>query len=135
VGAVALTQLAVAGATSRFSSVELGILAVDVVMLLGLLGLALRAERFWPIWAVAFHLISTAGHAVKVVDPAVLRWGYAFALAMWSYPMLALLAIGTWNHQRRVKRTGVDVSWSSSFDRSAATPAPLPTGSSRNSAA
>lgn len=47
-----------------------------------------------------------------------MRWGYAFALAVWSYPMLFLLVLGTWNHQRRLTRSGVDKSWSSFSGRS-----------------
>lgn len=114
---VLFTQVAASGAASRFSSVEVGIFVVDVAMLLALLGLAVCAERFWPIWVTALHAISTAAHAVKLVDPDVIRWAYAFALAFWSYPMLFLLALGTWNHQKRLARNGVDKSWSTSFGR------------------
>ncbi|HYD35969.1 MAG TPA: hypothetical protein VEA60_00025, partial [Allosphingosinicella sp.] len=70
------------------------------------------AERFWPLWAIALHLIGTAGHVVKAMDPLVFPKAYAFVLAFWSYPMLALLVLGTWNHQKRLARNGVDKSWS-----------------------
>jgi hypothetical protein len=114
----ALTFVAVSGPASRFTSVENGVFAVDVLALLTFLILALRAERWWPIWTAALQTIGTTAHAVKLVDPTVIRWAYAFALAFWSYPMLFLLVIGTWNHQRRLARNGVDKSWSSSSDRS-----------------
>jgi hypothetical protein len=115
--AVMFTQVEASGAASRFNSVEEGILVVDVAMLLALLILTVRAERFWPIWVTALHAISTAAHAVKLADPDVIRWAYAFALAFWSYPMLFLLALGTWNHQKRLTKYGVDKSWSTSSDR------------------
>jgi cytochrome c-type biogenesis protein CcmH/NrfF len=70
-------------------------------------------------------LIGTAGHTVKLVDPVVIPRAYAFVLALWSYPMLLLLVAGTWNHQRRLARFGVDKSWSSSSGRSEPR---LPTG-------
>ncbi|HEX9965917.1 MAG TPA: hypothetical protein VGB04_13160 [Allosphingosinicella sp.] len=125
---VAFTQVAASGAASRFSSVEEGILAVDVAMLLALLVLTVRAERFWPIWVTALHAISTAAHAVRLSDADVIPWAYAFALAFWSYPMLFLLALGTWNHQKRLARFGVDKSWSSSSGRSETRPPTGPIG-------
>jgi hypothetical protein len=112
--ATILTVVAASGPARRFSSVESGILIVDAVMLAALLILALRAERYWPIWVTALQAIGTAGHAVKLADPGVMPLAYAFILALWSYPMLLLLALGTWRHQQRVARFGSDRSWSSS---------------------
>jgi hypothetical protein len=109
----ALTYAAVSEPAVRFASVEAGVFVVDVAALLGFMIVALCAERFWPLWITALQIIGTAGHAVKLVDPHVLRWGYAFALAFWSYPMLALLIAATWNHQKRLRLHGVDKSWSS----------------------
>jgi len=127
VGAI-LSTAAISSGSARFISVELGVVVVDLVMLAALLALALRAERFWPLWVTALHIIGTAGHAVKAVDPAVMRLGYAFAMAFWSYPMLLILAGATWCHRRRLARFGTDRSWSASFARSAPAPRPGPTG-------
>ncbi|HYJ29169.1 MAG TPA: hypothetical protein VEW25_02360, partial [Allosphingosinicella sp.] len=132
VGSV-LTYLA--GSAVRWSSVEVGIFAVDVAGLVAFALLALRAERFWPLWLTVMQAVATAGHVVKLVEPDVLRWGYAFALAIWSYPMLALIVAGTWCHRRRLKRYGADISWSSSFARSETRPNARPTASSTSSAA
>jgi hypothetical protein len=117
-----LSSVLVSSPAARFGSLEVGVFAVDTTMLLALLVLALRAERFWPLWAIALHLIETAGHAVKLVDPLVIPKAYAFILALWSYPMLFLLVAGTWNHQKRLAKFGVDKSWSSSSSRSAPPP-------------
>lgn len=111
----------------RFGSLEVGVLAVDSAMLLALLALALRAERFWPLWVIGLHLIGTAGHAVKAVDPHVIPRAYVFALAFWAYPMLILLVVGTWNHQKRLAKYGVDKSWSNFSGRSAPPPETGPT--------
>jgi hypothetical protein len=125
---VLLTHAAASAVARPFSSMEVGILLVDFTMLIALLALALLAARFWPIWATALHAVSTAGHAVKLVDPTIIPWAYAFVLAFWSYPMLLLLVIGTWNHHRRVVRFGADRSWSSSSDRWDRRPPGGPTG-------
>jgi len=130
-----LSTASMSAGSARFVSVELGVLVVDLAMLAAFLVLALRAERFWPIWMTALHIISTAGHALRAFDPAILPLGYAFAMAFWSYPMLLLLVGATWCHQRRLKRNGADISWSSSFARSGEKRGSAPTASSANSAA
>ena len=65
-----------------------------MVCLAAFLILALRAERYWPLWVAALQVIGTAGYFVKLADPDVIRRAYAFALAFWSYPMLLLIALG-----------------------------------------
>lgn len=126
--AALLSTAAASAPVERFGSLEAGVFAVDCAMLLALVALALRAERFWPLWVTALHLIGTAAHAIKLADPSVIRLGYAIALAFWSYPMLALLVLGTWQHQKRLTRFGVDRSWSSFSSRSDRQPGTGPTG-------
>jgi hypothetical protein len=109
---VTLTHMAASQAAGRFTSVEAGIFLVDVAALIAFIAVALKAERFWPLWVAAMQAVGTAGHLVKLVDPEIIRWAYAFALAIWSYPMLCLLALGTWRHQQRLARLGSDRAWS-----------------------
>lgn len=113
-----LSLLAVSGPAARFGAVEVGVLLVDMAAFVAFLVLALRAERYWPLWVAALQCIGTAGHAAKLMDPNVIPLAYAFVLALWTYPMLFLIVLGTWNHQRRLARFGVDRSWSSSSGRS-----------------
>lgn len=123
----ALTIVARQQVEIRYGSVEVGAFVVDIVALIAFLVLALFARRLWPLWMTAFQAIGTAGHFAKLADPEMIRWAYAFLLGIWSYPMLLLLAIGTYSHQRRLKRTGSDPSWSSSSGRSPPTPPTMPT--------
>ena len=126
--AAILTTAALSAPSARWGAVEIGAFAVDVIMLVALFALALSAERLWPLWVAALQLIGTAGHAAKLASPDVIREAYAFVMAFWSYPMLSLLVFGTWNHQRRLARFGVDKSWSSSSGRSATRPPTGPIG-------
>jgi hypothetical protein len=109
-------------------SVEIGVFIVDAVCLVAFLVLALRANRFWPLWVAGLQLIGTAGHAVKLADPEIIRRAYQIVLVFWSYPMLLLIVLGTWRHQQRLARFGVDRSWSSSWARSGRTRGGGPTG-------
>jgi len=47
-----------------------------------------------------------------IVIPELLPQAYFVIAAIWAYPMLIVLAIGTYRHQQRLQRYGVDRSWS-----------------------
>src|SRR3569623_2118754 len=99
----------------NFIDVEIGVLLVDIVLFLGLLAVAIQAERFWPLWMTALQGIVVAGHGAKAVNPHVVPWAYGALLAFWAYPMLALLAVATWRHRQRLKRFGTARSWTRSW--------------------
>jgi hypothetical protein len=109
---VTFTYLSFHGVAQGFRSVEDGIFIVDIITLVALVIVAARAERFWPIWFAAMQVLGTAGHLVKIFDPVPMRWAYAFIIAVWSYPMMLFLAMGTWRHGRRVANSGTDKAWS-----------------------
>jgi nicotinamide riboside transporter PnuC len=119
-----LTYLAMSNAATNYRSVEFDAFVIDVLCLLAFVVLALRANRYWPLWVAALQIIGLGGHFVKLAEPGTLRQAYGFALVFWSYPMLLLIALGTFNHQRRLRRFGSDPSWSSSSGRSAPPTAP-----------
>ena len=83
---------------------------VDLLCVAAFLALALRADRFWPLWVAALQVVATTAHAVRFVDHDIVGRTYAFMLAIWSYPMILLLIAGTWRHQRRIARFSVDKS-------------------------
>ena len=83
------------------------LLAIDAVMLAGLLALALAADRYWPVHFAAAHLLSVLLHGVRAYDPAVLPAVYARLGGELGYVTLAILAVGTWRHVRR----GDDLDW------------------------
>lgn len=112
-----LTHIAAAAPPIRFHSVEQGILIVDIVAFLAFLLLALCAHRFWTLWVTALLGVAIVGHLAMLLSPGVLPWAYRVALSAWSYPILALIAIGTALHQSRLKRFGTDRSWSTSWRR------------------
>jgi hypothetical protein len=111
VAAVHLTLYVGATGATRWTSIETSIFVVDVVALTAWTAVALTAERFWPIWFTALHVIAVAGHAVKLADPDLVPWAYNFAIAFPSYPMLVILAAAAWNHRRRSARGGRVLDW------------------------
>ncbi len=90
---------------ARAEAIESGILLVDLACLAAFILLAMRANRFWPIWVSALVGLSVLGHLARWYDGFEISMRvYAMSLAIWSYPMLALIAIGTFNHHRRAAR-------------------------------
>lgn len=120
---VVFTILFASAAPVRWHSVEVGVLIVDVLVFLAFVVLALRANRFWPIWVSSLLGLGVLGHLARWLGPDVVPWAYAVMLSLWSYPIVALVALGTWSHQRRLTRHGADPSWSS-FSRRSATGRP-----------
>jgi hypothetical protein len=78
-------------------------LLIDVVTFALFCLIALRADRFWPIWASALLGLGLLGHLARAAEPDLFWWAYAVSLTIWSYPILALIALGTWTHRRRAQ--------------------------------
>jgi hypothetical protein len=103
IGATLATRLAVSPISVRYSGVELGLLAIDVAVLIGFVAVALRSDRFWPLWVAGLQLTTSTAHLMKAIDEHLLPIAYGAAIALWSYPILIILAIGTWRSHRRMR--------------------------------
>lgn len=109
--AYAATVLSYAELSVRFDEVEITVLSVDAILLSVLVAVALCADRFWPLMVAGLHLTTVGAHLLKYFDINMIRVTYALMIAVWSYPMLILLAIGTWRHRRRLSTHGYDLAW------------------------
>jgi len=105
VGAV-VTTLVLSPLAQRFQIVETPVMAVDLAVFAGFLMVALRSERFWPLWIAGLQLTTMLGHLFKGLDSQLLPRAYGAALNFWAYPIVLILAIGTWRSQRRRRGTG-----------------------------
>lgn len=86
---------------SRFHSVEIGILIVDIATLIAFFRISLICNRFWPLWATAFHSITVLTHLAVYFDPLIVPQAYATGQGIWAYPVLAALLLGSVRHRRR----------------------------------
>ena len=100
VGAVVPT-LALSPLAERFRGVERPVMLVDLAVFVGFLAVALRSERFWPLWVAGLQRTTIMGHALKGIDSSLLPRAYAAALNFWAYPIVIILAVGTWRSHRR----------------------------------
>jgi hypothetical protein len=83
--------------------VEGGALAVDLAVLLAFVAIALQSDRFWPLWVSGLQLTTTTAHVLKALDPSLIPVAYGLAVRFWSYPILIVLAVGSWRAHRRMK--------------------------------
>lgn len=74
---------------------------VDLAQLGVLVGIALRSAKYWPLAAAGFHLLTVLTHIAKMIDPQLHQWAYITAIVIWTYLLIAALAVGTWNTWRR----------------------------------
>tara|TARA_R110002073_G_scaffold127235_4_gene272504 strand:- start:1269 stop:1541 length:273 start_codon:yes stop_codon:yes gene_type:complete len=77
---------------------EVGIFAIDIIVLTGFLWLALTSDRFWPIWVSAFQLLAVTIHMAMIMALPVTPWAFGTGAVFWAYPMLLALAIGSLEH-------------------------------------
>lgn len=104
-GAV-VTTVVLAPLAQRFAAVEAPVMAVDLAVFVGFLAVALSSHRFWPLWVAGLQLTTMLGHVLKAVESDLLPRAYGAALNFWAYPIIVILAIGTWRHHQRSKREG-----------------------------
>ncbi|HEV2818006.1 MAG TPA: hypothetical protein VGW40_12395 [Allosphingosinicella sp.] len=112
-----LTYVVLETSPIDFRGVEVGVFIIDVVVFAAFVLLAVRANRYWPLWMSALLGLGVVGHLAMLLHPRVIPWAYAVVLSIWSYPILLLMAAGTFAHQRRLIRNGADPSWTRFSDR------------------
>ena len=91
-------------AASAYSGMEVGLLLVDLGALAGFVAVALRSDRFWPLWVAGLQLTTLIAHALKAVQLDLMPEAYAAAARFWVYPIFAIIALGTWRSHRRLLR-------------------------------
>jgi hypothetical protein len=84
----------------RYSGVEVGVLMVDLFTLGAFTYVALRSDRFWPLWISGLQLTTSIGHVLKAIDEHLVPIAYAAAMRVWSYPILLILGIAVWRGRR-----------------------------------
>lgn len=95
IGATALTWAAFRIFGTFYSATEIGVFGVDCALLIGLSVLALRADRYWPIWAAGFQGVGVLTHLATLTGAAIVPLAYAHALNIWSYLVILSLVLGT----------------------------------------
>lgn len=94
----ALTMVVARG----FMNLEWGILLVDFAALVGFVWIALRSDRYWPMFAAGFHLLAVVTHIARAADRAVGGWAYFTAELVWGYLLAFAIGYGAWTARKTV---------------------------------
>lgn len=92
---------------ANYEHTELMVLVVDSGLLIALVALALKSDRFWPMYAAAFQLVGTVVHVASLTEKGDFAWAYAVGLIFWSYAVMAALMAGTWLEGRNRRLLGL----------------------------
>lgn len=89
---------------AHFGRFEPLLFAIDLLLLAGLGHVAMRSDRYWPIWLTVLHTYSLVAHLARLLIPATALAAYLANSALMADPGLVLLMVGSWRHHRRQKR-------------------------------
>ncbi|MBB4101477.1 hypothetical protein [Sphingomonas kyeonggiensis] len=68
--------------------------AVDAVVLMALWWVALKADRWFPLWVAGFHVVTVTSHIASLFVPGYMFEFYFVLQGFWSVPMLLVMAGG-----------------------------------------
>ncbi len=96
-----------------YAGIETGVLIVDSLAMLGFIFIALRTDRFWPLWVAGLQLTTLIAHIFKVADLDLIPQVYAAAARFWVYPIFLIIVIGTWRTHQRSRSKQADTAYPS----------------------
>ncbi|MES2343418.1 MAG: hypothetical protein V4597_17250 [Pseudomonadota bacterium] len=80
----------------HWGNAQWNVLAVDVVLMLGLVYLAMTTGLNWLLFAAAFQILGVVTHIAVIVDHGFLARTYLYGLIIWSYMVIGSLVAGSW---------------------------------------
>lgn len=102
---------AILGQGPVYGSVDIGHFLIDIGVAAVFIGVALRANRVYPLWLAAFQLVSVISHFAREVTETFPKLAYGLMTYVPYYVVLLIMAGGLWQHARRTSRHGPYRSW------------------------
>jgi urea transporter len=96
-------SLPVANIGTSWARTELGVMAVDAALLIGLYALMLRSRRYFPVWMTAFQLISVVTHLATMFAPEFTPRAYRAMGSLWAVPITVSMVLGIWLDSRSTR--------------------------------
>jgi len=84
---------------------QTGIMIIDGLLLSALLVVALRSDRWWPMWASGFHGLGMLLHVAVIIDADIWGRAYYVAGAIFSYLTMLALLLGGLSRPKRTAET------------------------------
>jgi hypothetical protein len=84
----------------RWLGPQWGAFGADVALLMLITVVALRTDRYWPLFAAGFQLLCVMTHVARITDPGVRAWAYATGQVIFTQLYMWAVAVGVWNAWR-----------------------------------
>ncbi len=101
--------------TPSFNSVNYTLAGVDALTMVGLVWLAIRANRFWPLVVASLQFVVIIAHASVFVSIGWTQVYYGM-MALSQYCELVVLAAGISSHYVRERRVGRYREWRRGYE-------------------
>ena len=108
------------GTIEALSGIDVGHVAIDALSALGLVYVALYANRNYTLWLASMQLAALLSHFLRIISPGIDPTAYALLMASPMYLAILIYAVGIMRHLRRQQRHGRYRSWRGFSSRSAA---------------
>lgn len=97
-----LTPLVQTGAGEH--GLEVGMFLVDTFFMLVVIAVALKSDRWWPLFCGAFAMLAAVSHLARTLDDQIGQFSYISATVMWSYGTVYALGAGVFELEWRKRR-------------------------------
>jgi hypothetical protein len=97
--------------TSGYSRFQYGVAATDFALFAANVLIAVYSTRFWTLIMASMLGCEVMVHVARAIFGDQIAVAYYAAVAIWSFPTLAVLFVGTRNHRKRIETYGVDYDW------------------------
>ena len=99
--AAVIGQALVRGHWTQYDDIPWFRVAIDVVAFAIVLAIALRADRWWPLWVGSVLLLSVLAHLLRIVHAEIPPLVYAI-MERWPFMIATVIpGLGTYLHARR----------------------------------
>ena len=105
------------GNFTNLVSIDYGHALIDLVAMIVLVVIALRANRMYTLWTAALQLIAFNAHLARELTEGMSPIAYLILYVGPSYFQLLIQGLGLWAHRRRIARYGPYRSWTSHTDK------------------
>ncbi len=105
------------GNFTNLVSIDYGHALIDMVAMIALVAIALRANRMYTLWIAALQLIAFNAHLARELTQGMSPIAYLILYVGPSYFQLLIQALGLWAHRRRLAKYGLYKSWTSQAER------------------
>lgn len=99
--AVMISIIAEQDTSTSWRNPMITVWVVDMAVSASFFLIAVKSDRFWPVWSFGFASATVVAHIARLLSPGLPYLVYFRTEGLWAYPALAAMVVGTWSHRPR----------------------------------